>query len=70
MKLNSYVGGNTKWYYYIWNGWVMGYYCIAQGTIQSLGLEHDGKQYERNKKERMCDVAGPLCCTAETEETL
>ena len=43
-------------------------HCTAQGTIQSLGTEHDGRWYE-TKNEYIC-MTGSLWCTAEIDTTL
>ena len=37
--------------------------------VQSLGLEHDGRQYGKKKSVHIC-VTGSLWCTTEIEETL
>ena len=58
------VDGN----YYIQNVSEMKSYSIAQGAISSIGVEHDGGQYE-TKNVYVC-VTGSLCCTAEIDSTL
>ena len=43
-------------------------YCIAQGTMQSLGTEYDGRWYEM-RNVYVC-MTGSLCCAAEISTTL
>ena len=42
---------------------------LTGNCVQSLGLEHNGRQYERKKKKNVY-LAGSLCCIAEIEGTL
>ena len=39
----------------------------TRNYVQSLGLEHDGRQY---KKKKNVHTTGSLCCTTEIEGTL
>ena len=51
---------------YIWNRWLMGSCCIAQGTVSSVLVKN---LMENEKKEKRCLwVAGSLCCIVESEE--
>ena len=48
-------------------------YCIAQGTVSSPGINHNGKEYLKKKCKKknvyMCKTES-LCCTAEICTTL